>query len=892
MTGSDSVPSRGEPSPRTPLARAEQRASQAWRRGLRAGNAGRPAAGVRDLRTGLRQLGWAVGGQRVAPEHQRLASRMLMTLAGWECELGHTDEGLRLLTEADTLAIPEDRGTYLLQLGLIRMRTGHETDALKQFDGAIAVLRTQPAEHANLATALLNRSFVHLILGQVRQARADVVRCRQVSAGTGDDLISAKALHNVGYCDLLIGDIPAALRAFTEAEPVYRRKAPGFQLVLATDKAIALLAAGLAGDAGRELDSAMAASRRHRLRQYLPEAQLTRAYAALAAGEPDEARRWASAAQRRFQQRGNDAWACLAELTRLRARSGSAAGQAGLATQALLLTQRLRDRGLGNDASLAELLAARALIAAGRHGEARLLIPSGRGRGRVEPLTVSLLRQLARAELADIDGQQGQALAHLRAGLAMVQARRDRLGSIDLQTGAAALGTDLAATGLRIAVARRSAPLVFAWLERSRAQAFRVRPVLPPDDPRAADVLAELRSLGRTIRRAELNGVRDPAAIVRRAELQRNLREHGWQASGPGASAALARLSEVSAALEQAGQSLISFLTGAGRLLAVVVRRGSVHLVTLGNSEMAAEAARRLIADLDTLAGRQLPSRLETVIRDSARHHADVLSTEVISPLRALIGDDSLVIVPAGPLAGLPWAVLPDLRGRPLTVCPSASAWLAARRHEHAAGRGAAGRGAAAPPVLVAGPDLEDADREITQIAKIYPGCRFLAADAATVRATLAALNGAPLAHLATHGHHDRENVLFSRLDLTDGPLMAYDIQQLPMAPRHVVLSACDVGRTMLRPGEEVLGFTAALLYMGTATVVSSVTRIADTDAVGAMTAYHRLLADGADPAAALAEAAEALPFSPFVCFGNGAAGVANGAPAARGMPDQPSLVT
>jgi CHAT domain-containing protein len=115
--------------------------------------------------------------------------------------------------------------------------------------------------------------------------------------------------------------------------------------------------------------------------------------------------------------------------------------------------------------------------------------------------------------------------------------------------------------------------------------------------------------------------------------------------------------------------------------------------------------------------------------------------------------------------------------------------------------------------------------------------------------------------------------VLFSRLDLTDGPLMAYDIQQLPLAPRHVVLSACDVGRTTLRPGEEVLGFTAALLYMGTSTVVSSVTRIADTDAVGAMTAYHRLLAVGADPAAALAEAAKALPFSPFVCFGNGSTG-------------------
>ena len=99
---------------------------------------------------------------------------------------------------------------------------------------------------------------------------------------------------------------------------------------------------------------------------------------------------------------------------------------------------------------------------------------------------------------------------------------------------------------------------------------------------------------------------------------------------------------------------------------------------------------------------------------------------------------------------------------------------------------------------------------------------------------------------------------------------MAYDIQQLTAAPRHVVLSSCDVGRTVVRPGEEILGFTAALLYIGTATVTASVTRVGDDDAVGTMTAYHRLLAAGTRPAEALAAATADEPFSPFVCFGGG----------------------
>ena len=254
------------------------------------------------------------------------------------------------------------------------------------------------------------------------------------------------------------------------------------------------------------------------------------------------------------------------------------------------------------------------------------------------------------------------------------------------------------------------------------------------------------------------------------------------------------------------------------------------------------------------------------MIRESIRHQAATLTAEIVAPLRGTLGDGGIVFVPAGPLAGIPWGLLPDFRGRPVTVCPSASTWLAASRK----GQAAADPGPNRPPLLLAGPDLEYAAREVTEIARCYPGGRPLLGEAATVGAVLRALDGAPLAHLAAHGHHDQENFLFSQVDLADGPLMAYDIQKLAAAPRHVVLSSCDVGRTVVRPGEEILGFTAALLYIGTATVTASVTRVGDDDAVGTMTAYHRLLAAGTRPTEALAAATAGDPFSPFVCFGAG----------------------
>ena len=851
------------------LARAERLAREARERALREGNAGRPAVGARYARAGLRHLGWTEDGtqpdaRQVDEAHHALAARLVGIVAQWESELGGTGYSLCLLDRAESLVAAEDRGVLLLQRGLIYMRTGREADAIGVLDQAVAQLDGKAAETANLASALVNRSFAYLSLGHVRRARADLIWCRRVADEGGHDLIGAKALHNLGYCDLLAGDIPAALQLFSAAASAYRLSAPGFLLVLATDKASALLAAGLASDAARELDDAMAWSRRQRLEQNLAEAELARAQAALAAGEPGAARRWAVTAERRFRRRGNHTWADVAELTQLRARSLGQGRQAPIAAEAQRLAARLRGCGLANDADMAELLAARALVAAGHPDEARRVLAAVRRRGAEAPLARGLLRHLARAELAEREGRPGAVLAELRAGLALVQTRRGRLGSIDLQTGAGALGADLAAAGLRLALDRKSAPLVFAWLERSRAQAFRVRPVRPPADSRAAAILAELRQLSYLIREAELNGERDQAVITRQAELQREIREHDWKASGLGEATAQVGLGQVSAALEESGQTLVGIVARSGEMVAVVLRRGSARLVRLGDFEAAAEAARRLNADLDTLAGRRLPARLEAVIRESIRHQAGTLTAEIIAPLRSALGEDGVVFVPAGPLASIPWGVLPDLRGRPVTVCPSASSWLAAWRR---------GRAEAMPsrsPLLMAGPDLEHATREVTEIAKFYPGCRALLADEATVGAALRALDGAPLAHLAAHGHHDQENFLFSRIDLVDGPLMAYDIQQLTAAPRHVVLSSCDVGRTVVRPGEEILGFTAALLYIGTATVTSSVTRVGDDEAVGVMTGYHRLLAAGTRPAEALAEAALTEEFSPFVCFGGG----------------------
>jgi CHAT domain-containing protein len=149
----------------------------------------------------------------------------------------------------------------------------------------------------------------------------------------------------------------------------------------------------------------------------------------------------------------------------------------------------------------------------------------------------------------------------------------------------------------------------------------------------------------------------------------------------------------------------------------------------------------------------------------------------------------------------------------------------------------------------------------------------------ATAEATAAALTKADLAHLAMHGRLSQDNPLFSSLQLSDGPLMVYDLEQLPRVPPTVVLAACDSGRHVVYAGDELLGLAATFLAKGAQQLVASVVPVPDAATAPLMVAFHQRLAAGLAPAAALAQAqllvshdggAELAAAAGFVCVGAG----------------------
>ena len=111
--------------------------------------------------------------------------------------------------------------------------------------------------------------------------------------------------------------------------------------------------------------------------------------------------------------------------------------------------------------------------------------------------------------------------------------------------------------------------------------------------------------------------------------------------------------------------------------------------------------------------------------------------------------------------------------------------------------------------------------------------------------------------HLAAHGRLAPHNPLFSELTLADGPLFAYDIEQLAEAPHTVVLAACESGRSVVCAGDELLGLGAMFLARGSSQLVASPLPVPDAETAPLMTAFHRRLAAGLPVAEALAQAQE-----------------------------------
>jgi tetratricopeptide (TPR) repeat protein len=863
---------------RPPDAEAVRKAEALYQSGRLATAGFRPHEAAMLLRRALRLLDGATD-----PEHLSLRVSVLISLAYNDAEERSFADGVAHLKTAERdLPHITDLETRLdlqnsirAQHGLMLLRVGRFDESITFLDDVVAFGERAHAQgapnHETLGLDLLNRALAHIAAGHPAPAARDLKRCIEVvesarAAGSDDAalaVLAAKARNSLGTVAWRVGDIPRALRYFEAASRDFQELDPSILPKIRVAQGDALLAAGLAEEAARHLDAALPEIRHYRDFRNLAEAEMLRAAAAVIDGDRPLAKKLADSARRRFLLRGSPAWAAVASLTKLRAECAGALENGKvpttLPTRALTLADQLVGLRLVDEASVARLLAIRLELRRGAVDSAArqlALVPRPR---LVTPVDHRMLLRLCRAELAVARADRRGAFRQAAAGLAELGLVRDRMGGLELVCGTAVHGRELGELAVRLVLdrPRASARGLFAWLERTRAQVYRYEPLPPMDDPVLAERVQEYRHLSRKVQQARMNGQSVTGLLARHTALQQEVMRLGWREGPWGRPKPIADLDDVAGQL--GARALVSYLVSGQEIAAVVVVAGQVELVRLGPAADAVNAARELHADLDAFAPDRLPAALAEAVANSARLRAQRLDDQLLRPLRDRIGDRELVVVPTGELYAVAWSALPSLRGRPVVVAPSATAWLSAARTVDADGSGRT--------VLVAGPRL-GAVGEIAGLRAQHPDALLLERDDAGARSVLTALDGAGLAHVAAHGAHEPENAMFSRLELADGDLYAHEMIRLHRPPEHVVLASCELALSRIRPGDEALGFAGALLAVGVRTVTAAMTRVGDDAAAAAMADYHRRLA-GTSPSVALADTIAADPLRrPFVCLG------------------------
>jgi Tfp pilus assembly protein PilF len=793
-------------------------------------------------------------------------ARMSLSLA-----LAYAGDTAAALQEADAAAAVlrgREAAHVQMQRALILQRLGREDEALAGYRRALAAFRRahDPVWEARL---LNNRGILNVYRGAWRAGEADLLRAEQLEADLGQDYERACTQHNLGFAAARRGDVPLALEWYDRADAYFREQGAPRAESLA-DRCELLLGVRLVREARRAAEQAVAELERGGVASDLAEARLNLAEAALLDGDFELARAEAARARAAFSRQRRPSWAALARHVALRGAWLAGDRSAATLTAARRTADALAESRWLVPALEARLIAGQIALAAGRPDAARRELAKAAAARHRGPVALRVAAWHAHALLRLAEGDRRGAAAAVRAGLRLLEHYRASLGATELRAHASGHGEGLAELGLRLALESHDPRRLLDSAERWRAGTLALRPVRPPDDRLLARELAELRGLSADVEAATLAGLNPVALLRRQAALESSIRRRSRRSRGglhDDHGAPRPSVAELSARL--GARALVEFVAHRDELWAVVVVDGGATLHHLGPLEPVLREAEWLRIGLERLSHAGESPAAQTAL-EAAERAAGRLDESLLSPVRRLLGDRALVLVPTAALHALPWAALPSLAGRPVAIAPSAAAWHAREpRPPTAADR----------VVLAAGPDVPGATREVDALALLYPSAQRLDGERATALAVLEALDGAVLAHVVAHGSFRADNPLFSSLRLADGPITVYDLEALQRAPSTLVLSACESGLSAVRPGDELMGLASALFASGTDVLVASVVSVPDATARPLMAAFHAGLAAGTGHAEALADAQVAVAgagyagraaAAGFLCLGGG----------------------
>ncbi|KQR48595.1 hypothetical protein ASF87_06910 [Microbacterium sp. Leaf161] len=783
----------------------------------------------------------ALAAASARTDDDNLRARIDGTLAYVLAQTGEPAEAERLSRaalsrpglSAETIALANG------QLGTLLMHGGRLDEADEFLTRAIDGLDDGSIQSANL---LMSRAIVSMQRHRLDDCAADLQRAIAAYEAHDQQEPLAEARHNLGYAALLGGDLVTALGLMTSSRPILAATSDLAAAISDLDRAEVLRDAGLTTEAEELLGAVAVQFGAQRMRQARGEAEFHLARSLLR-HDAASAERAAATASRRFTALGSEGWAARAEAVRLEARLRARPTTQPMAEDFARTAAALARGGFRTEATALSLTAR--LADGGRLP--RLT--------RDAPTPLRLREHEVRAVRAASAGRDADARRFAAEGLDLLTAWQQSFGALDLQASLAMHGTELMFTGLAAAARSRDPEVLFEWSERARHLSQQVAPVRPPHDAELSSDLAELRML-----RADLAGS-DWTTDARVRELRDRVRDRQWSSTGAGGNRERLALVETRHRLDDE-TAILAYVFTREELLCVVVTASGSSIVELSLPRIEA-ALDGLRADLD-VAALTHAGPMASVVQRSLDERLRLLDDALLAPARAATdGAARLALTVPGILGGIPWAMLPGMAGTPFTLATSVSRWLGDSGRPLSAQRRQAG--------FATGPRVARAEEEVRRAAAAWSGATILTGDDARVAAVTELATHVDVLHIAAHGRHAVDNPLFSGFELHDGTLFGYDVDLISRAPATVVLSACELGRSSVRWGEEALGMTRVWLHAGTGCVIAAPVVVADDIACELLGAVHVELAAGARPAVALAAASESTGLSaPFQCHGSG----------------------
>ena len=808
--------------------------------------------------------------RRVARRHglDRLLGQVMVTWSAVHLELGNGRAAGRDLVAAREAFAPAVPVELVFAEGLVAQKLGYVADAVAAYRHVLA----DPASDAAVRFKAANN------LGEVlaEAGRLDEAEAALADAATfaeGSSVFGAIVAANRGIVAVQRGHLASAEDHFARTERLAAQA--GIPLVeFRLEEVRSYRAAGLWPEAAARLEVVVADLGAPGAALLLADALLVLAEAALRCGDAPRALATATEAARRFgtQRRWVDRAAALVvaqEATFDLDGTGPPATSAD--TRALRrAAEVLRQRGEQERAVAAWLLVGRIAAATGRPERARQAWAVAGDLARHGPVLVRVQGHLARALAARGPAERRRACA---AGLHQLDAYREGVVSIELRARLAGHGRELSDLALRSLEPGGRSRQLFRWLEAGRGVG-QITTEPTNLDGAVADDLAALRRIAGPGLAGTADSATDRRRLVQQRRLENRIRRRTWSDAAPGRARGGV---PVDAVVERARPGLlVSYGVVGSRLVAVAAGQAGIRRVPVGPVAPALDAARRL-----QFAARRLPrpGPAGPAAADAARHALAELDAALVAPLaphlRSLDEDADVVVIPPPGLANVPWGAVGGLASHPVRVASSARLWL------DSAGGAPTPAGAGPRAVLVAGPRLQGADREVVALGRRRPSAEVLDSAQATGDAVRAALAGADLAHLACHGRLRADAPLLSALELADGPFTVYDLESVSPLPAVVVLAACDAG--LLVDGSDgaadTLGFIAALLQRGTRAVVAATIPVPDLDVTPMLVDLHDHLLAGATTSQALwrarppqdgASPVQLATALAFTCFGGG----------------------